>query len=369
MRGRKRVARKNIPPHIDQDKIPKGVYWDDSGNGRWYVFERNIEGRISKRIICWRDASLSDLHSIAEEIKGVNRKTLKWLLEQFNESIKFKKLASSTRKHYIKYYKIICNLQTKAGPLGELEFAKLTPALFQRIVDRTAEEGHPTKANHILRYARRVFSWGINRGICHVNPAKGVEQADELKAHKMPSDEAYEKFLAFAKARNKFVWASMELLYLCRLRRVEVVGLTDANCTKPGVVTNRRKKSKDNIVKWTPRLREVWGECIRIRDEKMARSKAPIPIQPERRYIFCNRNGTRVKESTLSSAWQKLIRAAFVAGVISEDQRFSLHGLKHRGVTKTPGNKAEKQEASGHRSEAAFNVYDHSLPLVNTPEG
>lgn len=31
-RGRKRKFNTNIPRHIDQDALPKGVYWAD---GRW----------------------------------------------------------------------------------------------------------------------------------------------------------------------------------------------------------------------------------------------------------------------------------------------------------------------------------------------
>lgn len=36
---RPRKHNPTIPAHIDQRKIPKGVYWDSSGNGRWYVLE------------------------------------------------------------------------------------------------------------------------------------------------------------------------------------------------------------------------------------------------------------------------------------------------------------------------------------------
>ena len=41
------------------------------------------------------------------------------------------------------------------------------------------------------------------------------------------------------------------------------------------------------------------------------------------------------------------------------------HGLKHRGITDTPGNKADKQTASGHKTPAMLNVYDHDAPVVD----
>jgi hypothetical protein len=59
-----------------------------------------------------------------------------------------------------------------------------------------------------------------------------------------------------------------------------------------------------------------------------------------------------------------MITAAIAAGAIAQADRFSLHGLKHRGVTDTEGTRSEKQQASGHRSERMLDVYDHAVPTV-----
>lgn len=58
------------------------------------------------------------------------------------------------------------------------------------------------------------------------------------------------------------------------------------------------------------------------------------------------------------------MRAAVESGVITPEQRFTLHGLKHRGVTDTKGSRRHKQLASGHRTEAMARLYDHDVPLV-----
>lgn len=42
-RGAKRKFNPSIPRHIDQGKLPKGIYWDPSGNGRWYVKDAHPE--------------------------------------------------------------------------------------------------------------------------------------------------------------------------------------------------------------------------------------------------------------------------------------------------------------------------------------
>ncbi len=62
------------------------------------------------------------------------------------------------------------------------------------------------------------------------------------------------------------------------------------------------------------------------------------------------------------TAWGHFMRNAVRDGVITSPERFALHGLKHRGVTDSKGN---KKEASGHVTDAMLNVYDHSLPVVN----
>lgn len=48
-------------------------------------------------------------------------------------------------------------------------------------------------------------------------------------------------------------------------------------------------------------------------------------------------------------------------GVLTSDERFGLHGLKHCGVTDTKG---DKKEASSHKTDAMVHLYDHSLPTV-----
>jgi hypothetical protein len=41
-----------------------------------------------------------------------------------------------------------------------------------------------------------------------------------------------------------------------------------------------------------------------------------------------------------------------------------LHGLKHRGITDTVGRRAEKKAASGHKSDAMLDLYDHEVAVV-----
>ena len=75
---------------------------------------------------------------------------------------------------------------------------------------------------------------------------------------------------------------------------------------------------------------------------------------------------TPLARSTLKTAWQRLIVAAIDAGVIAAEDRFNLHGLKHRGITDTP--RADKRDGAGHVNPEMTVRYGHSVPVVAAPK-
>jgi hypothetical protein len=91
--------------------------------------------------------------------------------------------------------------------------------------------------------------------------------------------------------------------------------------------------------------------------------------------LIVDQSGVPLTRGAMSQAWRKFMLLAIREGVITAGERFTLHGLKHRGVTDTHGTRAEKKDASGHRSDKAFDLYDHALPVVRAagekpkPEG
>lgn len=72
-----------------------------------------------------------------------------------------------------------------------------------------------------------------------------------------------------------------------------------------------------------------------------------------------------LRKSSLDTAWQRFITLALKDDIITPEQRSALHDLKRRGITDTVGNRADKQEASGHRDQKMMDIYDHSLPIVS----
>lgn len=381
-RGRKRKHDPTIPAHIEQGKLPSGIYWDKSGNGRWYVIEPSPEGGMRKPTVAGPSARLSDLHSIMERRAGKDiRGTVGFVMTQFRSSTEYDKLAKTTRGDYDYCEKEIRKIKTRLGvTFDQLVVDRLETPVFQRLNENIAKgengaEPRPTKANKIQRYLRRTIAWGKRHGHCRTNPAAGVKLAQERKQFSMPERSVYAAVVTFAqrggalKPHTKgscppYLWCVMEIAYLCRMRGIEVVQLTDAHATDDGLKVSRVKGSNDNVVRWSPRLRAAWNAALELRSSIMIRRSRPVPIRAEQRFVFVNQSGDRLSKSALNQAWQDFMPAAIKANVITAQQRFTLHGLKHRGVTDTQGNKAVKKQASGHKTDAAFEVYDHEIALV-----
>lgn len=376
-RGRPRKHNPAIPEHIDQAALPRGLYFAD---GRWYRFEPHPEGGRRKVTVAGRAARLSELHAIMEEAQGKGAPgTLGYVFDRFRESKDFKGLAASTRRDYEWCDDQVRNYPTKLGvPLGTLQVDRLLPVVFQRIVDTVAEDT-PSKANHMLRYARRALSWGVRRGHCKSNPAKGVEQARERGEFKMPEHDVFTAVLRFARERGAlpphsrgsvppYLAPAMELAYGCRMRGIEVNTLTDADKLQDGIYASRRKGSKHNVTAWNGRLRAAWAELEQIRADILQRQEArgvrrPVPIQPDQRYLIVSQSGTALRKSALDTAWQRLMQAAIEAKVITAEQRFTLHGLKHRGLTD-----GQDKGAAGHKTAAMQDRYNHEVPVVEPAE-
>lgn len=375
-RARKRKHNTHIPAHIDQAALPAAVFFDHRGNGVWYTLNYDEGGRQRRKNIASRTASLSELHRIMEERDGVDRNSLVYLCEQFHSSTQFSKLKPNTKDDYCYCRDVLLTIPTKLNmPLGELAVRKFTPALVQRLVDRIADEGTPSKAAHALRYLRRTMQWGRNRGYVDSNPAMGIEAPVERKRRRLPAQGVMKMLIERARERGQlkrgqkgacpaYLWYVMEIGYLCRLRGIETVTLTDANALEDGVLTNRRKGSRDNVVRWSPRLLTAWQAAEAYRSVVWHKNSIPVSREAVRRPLIVAAHGGPLKKSSLDTAWQRFITNAVEAGAITTEQRFGLHDLKRRGITDTPGTRAQKQEASGHRDESMMDVYDLSVPRV-----
>lgn len=371
-RGRKRKHDPSIPSHIDQKKLPTGIYWNRRDR-YWYT----LTGKPAVRTrVAEADDLMSDLHKAMEAVRGVRTDTLGYLLGKYHESARFAKLSEASRESYEYSRRALQNYITKVGiPFTDLPLATITMPLIQRLVDQLAEK-HPTKANAVKRYLSVAFGWGMRRGFATSNPAKGIEQAAERRAHRMPEEAVMMRVAAFLRSRGSvtsrrrgslapYVWAVAEIAYLCRMRGVEVRDLSDASVTEDGLMVVRRKGSLPTLVRWSPDLREAVDWLAERRAKIWAAKSYPIPLRAEDRPLVVQASGAGLQKAAMNSAWRRAMAAAEAEKLITPEQRFGVHGLKHRGVTDTDGSKADKKQASGHRTDAMVQLYDHEVAIVD----
>lgn len=368
--SRHRKPDPTIPVFIDQRKLPVGCYWNRRDR-YWYA----LPGGKRKRV-AGPDAMLSDLHAAMESLGGVDRTSLDYMLEKFEGSAQFAALAARTQDDYRYCRRVLKGFKTKLGvSFADLRRASITPPAVQRLVDKIAET-HPAKANHVARYLSAAYRWGGLRLGVKENPAKGVQQAQERGAHRTPDADTMRALISFLrergglKARAKgsvspYLWAVAEIAYRCRMRGIEVRELTDADWTNDGVIVRRHKGSLANITRWCPDLQEAWDWLASRRNEIWRRKMPVVPLTPDKRPLLVTEAGRAVGRHTLNSAWQRAMRQALKAGVITAETRFGLHATKHRGVTDTKGTRRDKQDAAGHKTPGQTDIYNHELDVYD----
>lgn len=267
-------------------------------------------------------------------------KDLSWLLESFIESDKFKSYAFNTQKTYITYAG-----QIKARPVknasikcfGDMNCVNLTKPIIQRYVDAIGKT-HPTKARHHLTLIRLAFKWAINYGELDIkNPCIDIYKPKARNHSHCMTDTEFETLQAAACPR---LYVAMWLCYESRGRGCEAREFKWSDVTEDGLIINRSKGSKTQIIEWSPSLRNAI---------KVAKTYRLVGCD----YIVCNRSGKPYTADGFQSQWYRLQKKTGV--------KANFHSIKHKAVSDFEG---DKVEAGGWKDARMVNIYDHSTPSV-----
>ena len=371
-RGAKRKYNPRMPKHINQDSLPRRCYWDDSGNGHWYITysdKSGVKPKPKRKRIAGQGATLAELHKLVEQFHDVNRDTFRFIAMQYFDKSNYETLADETKRGYQICFANMCDFQTKADiALADVPISDWTSPLVQRYIDTMKDK--PTKAKHVHSFIRRVFSWGLNRGYCINNPAIGTDLPKRRNKQTLPTQRAYDRLLSYAKhhgtygQKNKgscphYIWAIMEINYLCYLRGVETRNITDEHIKNDVLLAERRKGSGTNKIEFNDRLRAAVNHLLECRGNIWAQRKLQIPFKASERPVVINTQGERLKASAYHSSWQRFITSCIDQGIITPEERFSMHDLKRKGITDTT-----EINAGEHLDERMKGVYDKSIRTV-----
>lgn len=350
--GRPRKSKRHVPPYVYLAK------------NRWFWREYRGRGKFG------REVRLGDADATDQEIwdayltkVGTRTKlgTVRHLFEAFVASKEFARRANKTQAEYRRYAKHICDTKLRDGSrFGELAAKRITVPVIRKLMNKRGE-GRPIAANREQEFISAAYQWGIEEGLASVNPAAGVTAYPEKPRTRLVTDEEYK---AVYKRANPYIKVAMEFAFLCRLRRVEiigpdpkdikegedvkVIGLREQHVEKVGLRVIRAKGSKEQIIKWTQRLRDAVA-AARV-----------LPGDNPDGYLVHDRNGNKIRPTAFRSAW---VRA--MAQAVKKDQieRFTFHDLKAKGVSDFVG---DKLKASGHKSSKMADDYNRKLDTVKS---
>lgn len=300
----------------------------------------------TQRHLCSASAPISEVWQAYEAAtQPTDHGTFRWLSRQFRESPAHAELAEKTRRDYADARRRICAMPMADGRLlGDLSLATWTPQLVAKWQDKRGKES-PVVCNREKSYLSRVFAWGLLRGHCASNPAAGVPRLKEHARTRYVTDEELASFAAYCADHPSGVYLVpiMELAYLLRARTAEILDLRAEQMTAEGVLLKRRKGSRDTLSSWSPRLKAAVDAAQAAKRERGVISA----------WLFAGKDRGRLKESTVQTAFQRLMREWSVQ---SETQRWSLHDLKAKGITDTEH--GDKLAASGHKDPKMLAIYD-----------
>jgi len=341
MAPRRRSQTAKLPQGIKPDALPPYVYYDPSGRGRWIRHHYDPATQRTKATrLCGPECTLREIWDAYEAAtRPAPLDTLGALIDLFEASPVWQDLAQTTQRDYRLCATRLRAAETRAGvPLADTRLADWTPGAVRAYVDKRAESSR-TRANHELRYLRRLFAWAYERDLMTSNPGRGVKTLKEAPRQRYVTDGEYAAFLLHAATRYPYLVPVAELAYLCRLRLSEVCDLRREDIRPEGLFAARRKGSKDALTGWTPRLRKAVDTALALHGDIIGL------------YLIPSTTRGRLRETTIQTAWQRSMTTWAALG----NARWTIHDAKRKGVSDAEG---DKLAASGHRSAAMLRVYD-----------
>lgn len=335
-----------------EEKLPKYVYPDAKG----HIYRPYIKGqpRRKYRITSDPDATIADVWAALEDfLKQDKSGTVKWLLDEYMNSYEFthrgsKPKSDKTISDQRKYYRTIIEKPLKNKNFGEFGVANITPGTIKGYLDKRLSEGAGVSGNLEVALISKAWNWAYERDkVTSRNPCMGVTRNPTKADDRYVTDDEYNAFLQFVKKNAPpYIWIAMELSYLCRMRKKEVLETMRSYVLDEGLDTHRVKESRDAITTWTPRLRSAVDAALALNGGNV-----------HSMYLLTNLKGQRLDSSGFDSVWKRWQKTAKDAGI----ETFTFHNLKAKGISDFDG---DKQAASGHKTAAMVVRYDRKKPVV-----
>lgn len=287
--------------------------------------------------LCPADAPISEVWRCYEKHIKHTVKNLSWLLTEYQKSKAFMAKAASTQKYHSEMAKRVCEYAMRNGrQFGAAELKMITAGSMRQYLDARERDKAPTAGNREVALISVAWNWALERDLVDKpNPCAIVKRNKESPRTRYVTDNEYAVAYSLA-ARYPYLQPAMELAYLCRMRRIEILNAKRSQILDNGFDTLRTKGSRDAITLWSDRLRNAINY-----DGGTVKSM----------YIIHDKNGQRINDEAFKTAWTRLKKLMVEAKI----EAFNFHDLKAKGVSDFEG---DKLSASGHKDGKMLKVYD-----------
>lgn len=347
----------------------------DSSNRLKPPIKLGVEGDKWHKIVSAHAAAYSEVFG------NTSRKvyTLRWCVEQYKESSKFKELSGASQTRSISLERILdhkMKLNGRPVPLGDLYPTDLTKAKVRTIRNKRLQmfidkgrKGH-SHCNREISFMSSALTWASEHfDEITVNPFKISKLAETKTDRYVAHDEYFTQLKVAGEVRDWLPWLCV-LNYKLASRGAEALEVlkddigVDGN-GRPAVLVERMKGSKTTWVQIDDDLQA----CI---DYFLSRHKGTVGYK----YLVPGLRGEKMQKSTVDHAMQQLKKLMADKGYQSKWSRragkrdteyspmfWSMHLIKAKGVSD-----AEDDRIAGHKSQSMRDLYNRSVASFKAPK-
>ena len=281
--------------------------------------------------------------------------TLRHIWQQFQQhSPRWRKYAASTQADYKEAW---AQIEPRLGHMRPPDID--TPIIAHYVHKERATA--PKRANTEKALLSVLFDYAITIGEATSNPAKNVPLHALEARRTLPQQQAVGAFLQWlyiSPHRQRHVIAAMaEFASLAGNRRIEIRSLEwSAIDTSARLVITMRAKQRaskrgavaENIT-ISARLANVIQRLQNIREERGG----------DCAWVFPNENNNPYSDAGFKTIWQRTMREAIEAGIITAAQRFTFHSLRSLYATEHKRQHGQLPDLHANPATTA-SIYDRS---------
>lgn len=285
---KKRATNKHLPKRV---YLRSGTYYYVDALGKWNNLGRNHSKAMA-------------LHATFDRADGAIH-TLRDLSDRYMAEISPLKAESTYRSDRLRNKELLKRY-------GHIPVQEITPRMIYQVMDKRSEQDREVSANRELALLSHMFKKAIRWGAADVNPCLGIERFKETPRERYITDDEY---LAFREFVGNPIAAYMDLKLLTGLRQGDMLAMRRADIDDEGIHVTVQKTGRRMIIEWTPLLHAAVDAML-----------ATHPKLVISMFVICTRQGTRYTADGFRAIWQRKMKSALKAGVLTE--RFREHDLR-----------------------------------------